>query len=189
MCGCAAADRCFSSQCRQQFFLSSSLLLCLWCRQNLREYVSQINLVASQTGLPMLRPMLLQFPNDAVCQTGERCSAECVWRAWASQLRGQPPLQPPCLACPCALLSPVMHSEAVSGQFMFGPSWLVAPVTTVGATNATVYLPPLSPALQWVYWYNQTVVAATGWVTIPTDVSQFPLFYQQPTPPSVVQLE
>lgn len=37
-------------------------------RENLREYVSQINAEAAATGMPMVRPMFLQFPNDPSCQ-------------------------------------------------------------------------------------------------------------------------
>jgi alpha-D-xyloside xylohydrolase len=36
-------------------------------RENLREYVSQINAVTAATGTPMLRPMFLQWPNDPAC--------------------------------------------------------------------------------------------------------------------------
>ncbi len=38
--------------------------------QNLREYVADINALASSDGIPMLRPMFLMFPNDPVCATG-----------------------------------------------------------------------------------------------------------------------
>ena len=36
-------------------------------REELREYVSQINLQAATTGMPMARPMFLQWPLDAGC--------------------------------------------------------------------------------------------------------------------------
>ena len=36
-------------------------------RENLREYVAQINAEAAATGMPMCRPMFLQFPLDAGC--------------------------------------------------------------------------------------------------------------------------
>lgn len=37
-------------------------------REDLREYVSQINAVTAATGLPMVRPMFLQYPADPGCQ-------------------------------------------------------------------------------------------------------------------------
>jgi alpha-glucosidase (family GH31 glycosyl hydrolase) len=37
-------------------------------RENLRQYVSDINAEAAATGLPMVRPMFLQWPLDAGCQ-------------------------------------------------------------------------------------------------------------------------
>jgi hypothetical protein len=37
-------------------------------REDLREYVSQINAVAAASGLPMVRPMFLQYPADPGCQ-------------------------------------------------------------------------------------------------------------------------
>ena len=61
---------------------------------------------------------------------------------------------------------------------MFGSDWLVAPVTTYGAKQWAVYLPPLNTSRsQWVYFFNDTVVDASGWITLPTTVSDFPLFY------------
>jgi alpha-glucosidase (family GH31 glycosyl hydrolase) len=106
-------------------------------RENLREYVANINAKAAATGLPMVRPMFLQvgshrpviietmldaciqFPNDTACQGAD-----------------------------------------VEDQFMFGDAWLVrleavelgwgiscynslqvAPVYVYQATSRSVYLP------------------------------------------------
>lgn len=41
---------------------------------------------------------------------------------------------------------------------MFGPDWLVAPVTTYKAETWKVYLPALPPDGSWVYFYNQTAM-------------------------------
>lgn len=38
-------------------------------RENLRSYVAKINAETAATGMPMVRAMFLQFPNDSVCQT------------------------------------------------------------------------------------------------------------------------
>ena len=69
-------------------------------RENLRQYVTDINTEAAETGMPMMRPMFLQWPKDAGCQGVD-----------------------------------------VEDQFMFGPRWLVGPVTTYKATSRTVYPP------------------------------------------------
>ena len=45
-----------------------SIVSVMRLRENLREYVSQINAIASATGMPMVRPMFLQWPQDAGCQ-------------------------------------------------------------------------------------------------------------------------
>jgi alpha-D-xyloside xylohydrolase len=37
-------------------------------RENLRQYVADINVVAAETGMPMMRPMFLQWPHDEGCQ-------------------------------------------------------------------------------------------------------------------------
>ena len=37
-------------------------------RENLRQYVAEINDVAAETGMPMMRPMFLQWPDDKGCQ-------------------------------------------------------------------------------------------------------------------------
>jgi len=44
-------------------------------REDLRGYVADINREASETGLPMVRPLFLQFPDDPQCQ-GEEVEGE-----------------------------------------------------------------------------------------------------------------
>jgi alpha-glucosidase (family GH31 glycosyl hydrolase) len=59
-------------------------------------------------------------------------------------------------------------------EFMFGPSILVAPVTTEGALSRSVYL----PAGRWIdHWSSQVLMGpvTTNW---PAPISQIPLFYQ-----------
>ena len=119
----------------------------MYLRENLREYVWQLSAETAATGMPIVRPMTLQWPEDAVCGTSE-----------------------------------------VEGQFMLGPDWLVAPVTTYGVTNWTVYLPGLPSNETWVYWWNQSVAfggSSGQWATIPTPIDEFPLFSRVPAlPPS-----
>jgi len=38
-------------------------------RENLREYVWQLSAETAATGMPIVRPMILQFPDDPVCAT------------------------------------------------------------------------------------------------------------------------
>ena len=107
-------------------------------RENLRQYVTDINIAAAETGLPMMRPMFLQWPQDAGCEGVD-----------------------------------------VEDQFMFGPRWLVAPVTTYKATSRTVYLPKLPQGQEWIYWYNMTSVGSGGarltWSA--PSIAEFPLYY------------
>lgn len=121
-----------------------SIVTVMRLREELREYVSQINAQAAATGFPMLRPMFLQFPLDPGCA-----------------------------------------DPGVEDQFMFGPDWLVAPVTTYQATSRTVYLPLLNASSEtWVYYYNFTEVGPGGGrFTVPTPIGEFPLFFRRPLPP------
>lgn len=82
-------------------------------------------------------------------------------------------------------LDPVCATPQVEGQFMLGPSWLVAPVTQYQAANWTAYLPAIPANETWVYWFNQSATYAGGqWVTLPTPIDEFPLFARVPvTPP------
>ena len=69
----------------------------MFLRESLRPYVKQINAETSRHGVPMMRPMFLQFPNDETCQSSD-----------------------------------------VEDQYMFGPDWLVKPVTIENATSVSV---------------------------------------------------
>jgi hypothetical protein len=58
-------------------------------------------------------------------------------------------------------------------QFMFGPSMLVAPITTQGVTARNVYF----PAGNWIdHWTGQVITGPTS-LTRPGPESQIPLFY------------
>eukprot|EP00754_Rhynchopus_humris_P034842 Rhum_TRINITY_DN16441_c0_g1::Rhum_TRINITY_DN16441_c0_g1_i1::g.163192::m.163192/K01811/xylS, yicI; alpha-D-xyloside xylohydrolase len=117
-------------------------------REGLRDYVVRINAESVATGVPMMRPMFLEFPNDAVC-TG---------------------------------------SNATYNQYMFGPDWLIAPVTSSGAKSWPVYLPALPATEQWVYWWDpeQKPVTVTGWSHVNvTAIADFPLFFRRPVQPVV----
>lgn len=92
---------------------------------------------------------------------------------------GMPMMRPMLLAWPG---DPGCQGADVEDQFMFGPDWLVAPVTApaaAGGSARSVYLPSLAgvPNATWVYWWNQTSVGAGGArVSLPTPLGEFPLF-------------
>ena len=122
-----------------------AIVVMMRLRESLRNYVAEINAVAAESGLPMVRPMFLQFPLDAECQL-----------------------------------------PATEDQFMFGPSWLVAPVTVYQAKTRSVYLPALDANHTWVYYFNQTSVGRNGGrFDVPTPLGEFPLFYVLPVLPPV----
>ena len=71
--------------------------------------------IAAETGIPVLRPMFFDFPEQE-------------------------------------------ESYLSEDQFMFGPDWLVAPVTVYNGTQRSVFLPSLpSPSEVWVHHYTQRV--------------------------------
>lgn len=114
-------------------------------RSNLRDYTLSINAVTVATGLPMVRAMVLAFPNDPQCA-----------------------------------------NASVEGQWMYGPDFLVSPVTTYLATSWTVYLPALTSA-HWVYYWNNSDAGLGGYsVTVNvTAIGEYPLFVRTPLPPPV----
>ncbi len=68
-------------------------------------------------------------------------------------------------------------AAAAEDQFMFGPDWLVAPVTVQGAASRSVVLPLLTTGEVWMYWWNQSRNYVGGQtVTIATPINEFPLF-------------
>lgn len=55
---------------------------------------------------------------------------------------------------------------------------------TYQATNRSVYLPKLDANHTWIYWYNQSSVGQGGSrITVPTPISEFPLFVIRPIEP------
>jgi alpha-D-xyloside xylohydrolase len=57
---------------------------------------------------------------------------------------------------------------------MFGPDWLIAPVTAENATKWDVYLPA---GATWTYWWNKTAVVGGGWRSVDvSSLADFPLF-------------
>ena len=70
--------------------------------------------------------------------------------------------------------------ENATDQFMFGDSWLVAPVLSYGSKAQQVYLPKLPTGQHWRNYYsNSTAAIQSGWQSIATtSLDAFPLFYR-----------
>jgi len=118
-------------------------------REDLRDYVLRLNNHSVHTGMPMMRPLFLQFAADKVCGEGKQ----------VQQLSQA-------------------DSDALGGQFTLGDDWLVNPVTVENATSWRSYLPELPPTHEWVYWWNQTQMKAGSWVNTSTPIDEFPLFFR-----------
>jgi alpha-D-xyloside xylohydrolase len=90
---------------------------------------------------------------------------------------GTPALRPLFLEFPD---DPMLWSlgDKIDGTLMFGPDYLISPVTTFNASSWEVYLPVLpSTGARWVHHY--TSKAYTGGQSVQIDVSNldtFPLF-------------
>ena len=69
-------------------------------------------------------------------------------------------------------------------EYLFGPDWLVAPVTTAGATERLVYLPPCGTGFAWENHYTAVRHACDAGgveVTEATPLETFPLYRRVPT--------
>lgn len=93
-------------------------------RADMREYTLRTNRATASTGLPMVRAMVLAFPDDPAC----------------------------------AAATPLLES-----QWMFGPSFLVAPVLSATATSRDVYLPDIRFLnATWLYRWNSSDAGQGG---------------------------
>ena len=66
--------------------------------------------------------------------------------------------------------------EAAETQFMFGPTFLVAPVITPNATSRSVYLPALPASEAWVHFYSGAVHKGGATINVAVTLADFPLF-------------
>ena len=60
--------------------------------------------------------------------------------------------------------------------YMFGPDYLVSPVTEMGARSWSVYLPA---GVSWAYHFNGTVYVGGQTISVSTPLDEFPLFKRQ----------
>lgn len=60
-----------------------------------------------------------------------------------------------------------------AGQFMFGPDYMVAPVTGMGNRTKTLYLPR---GANFVHYFSNATYAGGQVVTVPAPLDEFPLF-------------
>lgn len=58
-------------------------------------------------------------------------------------------------------------------EYMFGPAFLVAPVTEQGQTSRRVYLPAGS---DWYDWWTNTRIAGGRWITAAAPIDRIPLY-------------
>jgi alpha-D-xyloside xylohydrolase len=61
----------------------------------------------------------------------------------------------------------------ISDQYMFGPAFLVAPVTEQGQTSRKVYLPAGS---DWYDWWTNKRITGGQWIDAAAPIQQIPLF-------------
>ena len=102
----------------------------LGIRGELKPYIRRIADETVKTGLPMMRALYLEFPDDPT--------------AWT-----------------------------IGDEYMFGPDYLVAPVTEYGARERRVYL----PAGTWEpYEGGRRIESAGEWITAPAPLDKMPVF-------------
>ncbi|WBS03840.1 glycoside hydrolase family 31 protein [Pseudoduganella sp. SL102] len=61
----------------------------------------------------------------------------------------------------------------IGTQYMFGPAFLVAPVTEQGQTEKNVYLPA---GTDWYNWWTDEKLAGGQWVKVAAPIDQIPVF-------------
>ncbi len=65
------------------------------------------------------------------------------------------------------------QAEAIGDQYMFGPAFLVAPVTEQGQTRKRVYLPAGS---DWYDYWTEARHAGGQWIEVEAPIDRLPLF-------------
>ena len=70
-------------------------------------------------------------------------------------------------------------AEEAETQYMFGPSWLVAPVLQYQATSRSVYLPRLPAGELWVHYYSGATYKGGQRIDVAVTLADFPLFQRE----------
>ena len=124
----------------------NAIVSTLRLRESLRDYVKRTNDEAVASGVPMMRPMFMEFPNDTISQ-----------------------------------------EKAMYTQYMFGPDWLISPVTLPASnfTNWPVYLPPLPTTHEWVNHFTQVVTPSGKYNITIESIAEYPLFFKRPVQPII----
>jgi alpha-D-xyloside xylohydrolase len=140
-------------------------------RESIRPYVEYHLLQASLTGVPILQ----------VIHSLDHSSSQ----GWPSDELAFT------LACFCVVLphvQPMWYNftdsecleESAETQYMFGPRYLVAPVTQRNATSRSVYLPQLPSSEQWVHFFSGQTYQGGQRVVVKVTLADFPLFQRLP---------
>ena len=88
-------------------------------------------------------------------------------------LTGLPMIRPLTLSFPHDKSAAESYAEAA---FMFGPSYLIQPITEFGQRQVSVYLPNLLSGT-WIYFFNRSIHSKGGEnVTIAVPLEEVPLF-------------
>jgi alpha-D-xyloside xylohydrolase len=66
--------------------------------------------------------------------------------------------------------------RGINDQYMFGPRYLVAPVTTQGATTRKLYFPIGS---EWKDFFSGKVTSGGQWLTVEAPLDVIPAFERQ----------
>jgi alpha-D-xyloside xylohydrolase len=82
--------------------------------------------------------------------------------------RGTPPMRPLWFDFPDDATSWTIEDE-----YLFGPSVLVAPITSFGARSRSVYLPE---GAAWTDAYNHEVHSGGQWATVAAPLERLPIF-------------
>jgi len=64
-------------------------------------------------------------------------------------------------------------AATLTDEYMFGPAFLVAPVTEQGATSRKVYLPAGN---DWYDWWTNRKIAGGQWIEAEAPINRIPLF-------------
>ena len=101
-------------------------------RMNILPYIYNEAIMSSQTGIPMMRSMFLEYPEDT-------------------------------------------SSLGLTGQYFFGESMLVAPVTEEGSSVKNIYF----PGGKWMDFFTGEVVPGNRYLTVKADITHIPVYIKE----------